>query len=444
MNFPPLPSIPPASQLSRYPSSPPDFMSPITRYEADERARDIVYEIYEETPIDERVYLLTRALQLFPFSVDAFLNWGYIYLHMVTPRKSQEAKEAYQKAVTCAKLLWPELEHQDTIEWGHIEHRPYLRAVSGLAHAQQDLGDLDEAIKGFRYLLRVNPSDNQGVRHDMFFALLESGDYTLAEQFFQTQKAAEADLCWGNVLIVFRKFRRDVAEEEEVQKALVWAIMTNNHVPDMLLNLQALPNRPSSISPGSKDEANNVVNRVGKAWKATPGIEDWFRSQERLQGSKPNDDGTTLFEMLQEGPVVVNTHDGGRMDLTTNVSKIPGRGLPEFFLAPGMKNHDPNNIVAFDNGRAFDHGSSWQDRYVRFSYDNVESIPFWRLLKKFRTDLEDKKDHYCNMCFESARHSCSACKVAWYCSENCQKEDWKKGRNGRMKHKIMCKKFQKT
>ncbi|KAL3934320.1 MAG: hypothetical protein SGBAC_009930 [Bacillariaceae sp.] len=442
MSFPPLPPIPPASQISSYASSPPDFLSPITRYEADERARDIVYEIYEETPIDERVYLLTRALQAFPFSVDAFSNWGYIYLHMVTPRESQKAKEAYQKAVTCAKLLWPELERQGTIEWGNIEHRPYLRAVAGLAHAQQDLGDLDEAIKGFRYLLRVNPSDNQGVRQDMFFALLESGDFTLAEQFFNTHERPGADFCWGNVLIAFRKFRREEVGEKEVQKSLVLAIMTNDHVPNMLLNLQALPNRPSSISPRSTEEAMQVVNRIGKAWQATPNLEDWFRSQQILQGSKPQDDGTTLFEMLQEGRVVIKTQDR-QMNLTTNVSMIPGRALPDFYLAPGMKDHDPANIVAFDNGKAYDHDASWQDRYVRFSYDEVESIPFWWLLQRFRKFFDDKEKKSCAICYKEAEHSCSACKVTWYCSRSCQIQDWK-GRDGGKKHKIMCKKFQKT
>ncbi|CAJ1943806.1 unnamed protein product [Cylindrotheca closterium] len=323
MDFPPLPPIPPASEISRYSSSsPPDFLTPITRYEADERARDVVYEIYEETPIDERVYHLTRALQIFPFSVDAFANWGYIYLHMVTPKKPQEAKEAYEKAVTCAKLLWPEFEHQDTIEWGHIEHRPYLRAVAGLAHAQQELGDLDEAIKGFRYLLKVNPSDNQGIRQDMFFAFLESGDYTLAEHFFHTQKNAGADLCWGNVLIVFRKFRREVVEEKEVQK----------------------------------------------------------------------------------GRVVVKTSTT-ILDLTTNVSMIPGRGLPDFFLAPGMKTHDPNNIVAFDNRISYDNrDASWRDKYICVRYDDVESIPFWWLLKCFRADLDDDKENHCSVCYEAARH----------------------------------------
>lgn len=395
---------------------------------------------------------MTRALHTFPFSVDAYLNWGYIYRYMVTPKQPQLAKEAYQKAVTCAKLLWPELDRQGAIEWGYIEYRPYLWAVAGLAYAHHKLGDLDEAIKGFRYLLKVNPNDNQGVRQDMFFALLESGDYTLAEQFFQTQENPEADLCYGNVLIQFRKFRREEVEEEQDQKALVPAIVANTYVPDMLLNLQEndqIPKMPPSYSPGKRDEALKVVHRVGKAWRTTPGLAAWFRSQAKRGGNKPNDDGSILFEMLQEGSVLVvlNSDDRGivQLNLTTKVSMIPGRALPDFYLAPGMKSHDPQRIVAFDNRKAYGHGDvSWSQKYVSFSYDEVQSMPFWKILHAHQKSLAEKQEEHCHLCYENARYCCAACKVTWYCSKKCQADDWKgRGSNG-MKHKIMCQKFQKA
>ncbi len=38
--------------------------------------------------------------------------------------------------------------------------------------------------------------------------------------------------------------------------------------------------------------------------------------------------------------------------------------------------------------------------------------------------MTDTKMHYCDYCDEDATKKCSACKGVWYCSVNCQKEDW--------------------
>lgn len=45
--------------------------------------------------------------------------------------------------------------------------------------------------------------------------------------------------------------------------------------------------------------------------------------------------------------------------------------------------------------------------------------------------MEESKLHYCHVCKEIAKSKCSACKVVWYCSPECQKGDWKA-------HKPLC------
>jgi hypothetical protein len=43
-----------------------------------------------------------------------------------------------------------------------------------------------------------------------------------------------------------------------------------------------------------------------QAGERTPGIIEWLREQQHLGGKKPNDDGKTLFQLLQKGNIMVH------------------------------------------------------------------------------------------------------------------------------------------
>lgn len=51
-----------------------------------------------------------------------------------------------------------------TLEWGHMENRPFLRAYHNLALYQESLGLIDDAITTLSRILSVNSNDNLGVR----------------------------------------------------------------------------------------------------------------------------------------------------------------------------------------------------------------------------------------------------------------------------------------
>jgi tetratricopeptide (TPR) repeat protein len=50
------------------------------------------------------------------------------------------------------------------LSWGLVNNRPFLRCLHGLGLATWRLGQPDEARKIFERMIRLNPSDNQGVR----------------------------------------------------------------------------------------------------------------------------------------------------------------------------------------------------------------------------------------------------------------------------------------
>lgn len=386
MSNPPIPILPPASELVRYNSFPPDFLSPLVRYEADEEAQHFVYDAWETDSVPQRISLLREALRIFPFSVDALNAWANVYLKLCDPPELLKAEATYQMALTAARLLWPDLENQKKIEWGHTEHRPFLRAYHGLGRVQKELGKYDEAIKKFRFLLKVNPSDNQGARELLFNTLIHTGDCKqaeeVAEKYSNGRESIEAYVRYGFVLVDFLKFKLGMCSETDLRKTLVLALLHNNHVPALLLGDLPLPELPKYVSPGGQDEATSIVAGCKPSWERTPGILEWLREQQQLCGKKSDDDGAVLFELLQNGNVMVRVKDKDRpLELTTKVDSMPGKGLADFYLAPGMKEHNPAKIVAFDQRMARNRDVSSSQRFVSFSYDEVVSVHFWKILQ---------------------------------------------------------------
>ena len=81
---PPIPTLPPASDLREFSSSPPDFLGSIRRYHADEKAQSFVMYVlgdYLHSKSSNCVVKGTHC-KLFPFSVDAFNCMANLYATM--------------------------------------------------------------------------------------------------------------------------------------------------------------------------------------------------------------------------------------------------------------------------------------------------------------------------------------------------------------------------
>ncbi|GAX26620.1 hypothetical protein FisN_21Lh090 [Fistulifera solaris] len=449
MSIPPLPTLPPASELRKYSSSPPDFLSPIARYHADEEAQNFVYDSWEAESVQQKFALLSKALRIFPFSVDALNAWANLYYVVCDPPELVKAETTYQMALSSARLLWPNLEYQESIEWGHIEHRPLLRAYHGLGVIQKELGKHREAVERFQFLLKVNPNDNQGVRQLLFETLIQVGEYQQAEQIAEKhangRNSTEAFVHYGFVLIDFMKFKLGACSESDLQKTLARALQRNNYVPLLILGDLSLPKRPTHTSSGGLEEATSIVLDCKPVWERTPGIIEWLREQRQLGGKKPNDDGETLFHLLQKGNIMVHMKKTNQyLELTTNVELMPGTATAEFCLAPGMKEHNPSKIVAFNKAMAYSRDVSSREKFVSFPYDDVIGVHFWKILQTSKVlDDETKKEHSCRFCYKLATLCCSDCKVVWYCSRDCQRKDWKGYSGLGVSHKSLCPKLQK-
>ena len=143
---------------------------------------------------------------------------------------------------------------------------------------------------------------------------------------------------------------------------------------------------------GSKDEAVSFALRCKLFWDCIPGLLEWLRAQQRLCGNTPDDNGTILFHLLQKANIMVHLKNTDQvMELTTQVDRMPGTAIPDFYLAPGMKQHNPAKIVAFNQQMAYNSETSSTQRFVSFPYDDVASVHSGRFskhrmhLKRFKT-----------------------------------------------------------
>jgi tetratricopeptide (TPR) repeat protein len=449
---PVVPPPPAPSELKRFRSRPPDMFNSNRTYEDNEAAQELVFDAWDCRSPEKRFHLCQQALKAFPFSVDAYNCVGDIFLHLW--KDLVKAEQAYTYSLECGRLLWPELQSQDEILWGMIDNRPYLRTYHGLGVVLYTQGKIKEAVQHFRYLLRVNTSDNQGARLLLFQALIDLGEYreaeAVAEKHSDGRKTIECFFAYGYVIIDFLRYKLGATtDEKQPQETLVNALKINNIVPLLLLGDIPLPLLPDSVSSGSIDEATSYVHSARSSWNRTAGILDWLKELRSRGGPKPKDDGTTLFQLMAKGPVVVQLlkspqqHDGSHAEVTTDVATIPGRGLPEFHLPPGMKRHDPSKMVCYSTNH-FKSGGSFDDaKWINFSYDAVEQVYFWAMLEKSKV-FQAGEEWYCGFCnSEPANLTCSRCKVEHYCSKECQKKQWKAGKY-LVSHKVMCDKFIKT
>ena len=166
-----------------------------------EKAQEMAYRAVESRG-RRRIQLVRKALELSGDCADA-----YVILAERTGDVAQ-ALDLYTQGVAAGeRALGPQIFAENAGRfWGLIATRPYMRARFGLAQCLEELGRRDEAIGRYRELLRLNQTDNQGVRYSLLTALFTSGLDGEAGALLQ-QFGDEPTAMWlyGRTLWTFRR-----------------------------------------------------------------------------------------------------------------------------------------------------------------------------------------------------------------------------------------------
>lgn len=234
-------------------------------------AQQVLEQAYQEPSPHKRVELAQQALAISPDCADAYT----LLAEHASTRK--ETAEWYEKAVAAAEhALGPEMFREGAGNfWGILETRPYMRARLGLAHALWTSGRQEEAVNHANEMLRLNPSDNQGIRYTLAGWLLNlDRDEELAQLLEQYGDEGSATWAYTRALLAFRQ----EGDTPEARQLLKEAKKINKHVPDYLLGKKRLPMEPPAYySPGDPSEAIEYAGSFLAPWKNTAGALDWLQ-----------------------------------------------------------------------------------------------------------------------------------------------------------------------
>lgn len=103
--------------------------------------------------------LLMNALQRDLRCIDAHAHLG----NLEFDHSPRTALLHYEVGVGISELSLPS-GFDGVLLWGHIYHRPYLRALHGQGLCLWRLGRFEQAQQVFDRILAFNPNDNQGIR----------------------------------------------------------------------------------------------------------------------------------------------------------------------------------------------------------------------------------------------------------------------------------------
>jgi tetratricopeptide (TPR) repeat protein len=234
-----------------------------------EKAQNLIYEALETTG-RKRFELIYQALDICSDCADA-----YVLLAEEKAQSLDEAAALYLAGVKAGeRALGKKVFKRDAGHfWSIIETRPYMRARAGLAQCLWFLGKHEEATRHYWELLRLNPSDNQGIRYLLAAALLEMGEIGSLEELLGKYDEPTAAWLYTKALVAYVK-QGDTAEARE---RLEEAMDYNPHVVPYLLGKKRFPKQLAQrIGFGDEDEAVVYATEFGPGWHKTRGAIDWL------------------------------------------------------------------------------------------------------------------------------------------------------------------------
>jgi len=236
-----------------------------------ERAQDIMYDAWDAKG-STRIDLAYKALAVSEDCADAYVLLSHEASANITEaiRFLEDGVSAGERAL--GKKIF---EEEAGSFWGILETRPYMRARFDLAHLLYLEGKRAEAIAHMQDLLRLNPGDNQGVRHELAGCLLEEGEMEALQKLLD-EYPEEYSAVWLYSRALM-KFRQD-GRTTEADACLVAAFEQNRFVPLYLLGKKRLPARlPDYRGLGDDNEAVAYMADNARVWLNTQGALMWMR-----------------------------------------------------------------------------------------------------------------------------------------------------------------------
>lgn len=242
-----------------------------------DEAQELIYDAWDAPTSEEAVALANKALTLTRDCADA-----YVILAEESAESVTEAIDLFAEGVRAGERALGRKffkEHEGEF-WLILDSRPYMRARFGLAQALWDALLRYEAIDHYDELIRLNPTDSQGVRYSLLPALIEIGDEDAAESLYLAYPDDNSAFwLYSRALLDFRMDGESVTSNDSLRKA----VDHNEYVPTCIL-LGPVPANvlPESYSHGDENEAILYASGSYGIWRYTPGAFEWMMLQSKL------------------------------------------------------------------------------------------------------------------------------------------------------------------
>ncbi|WP_134707075.1 tetratricopeptide repeat protein [Rahnella sp. CJA17(1/100)] len=231
-------------------------------------AQEFMYDAWETDDLEAALKLIRKAIKKSPLCADA-----YSFYYEIFEEPPESKIQNLETALYAANIaLGKDFQEFAGRFWGFVETRPYMRAKAALAEALWESGNFYPAMANYREMLKLNPNDNQGIRHLLtsYYLELEMVD-DLALILADYSEDMRPCLQYTRALLAYRQ---SSPEAEEIAKA---AIDSNRHIPSLLSKCRLQPKSNSGyITLGELDEAIDYVNNNIKPWIRTPGAIEWI------------------------------------------------------------------------------------------------------------------------------------------------------------------------
>ncbi len=218
----------------------------------------------------KRAKLAREALAISEDCADAYIVLAE------THKEPGERTKLYRDAVAAGERLlgarWRD--RYQTNGWAMIETRPMMRAMASLANHLQREGNLEEALGLYRELIKLNSSDDQGIRYRLIGCLYVAGYDEELEKIFESYASdPTANFAYTKALYLFRK----QGASDFANTALMKAFEVNKHVPFLLSGIAEMPEAPPDrVGFGDEAEAIAYLFDNGNDWSGTAGATEWM------------------------------------------------------------------------------------------------------------------------------------------------------------------------
>jgi tetratricopeptide (TPR) repeat protein len=238
------------------------------------KAQRLVYEAWEQRQPAERARLARQALQVSPDCADA-----YVILAEDEAETVEKAYEFYSQGTRAGERALGSQYFEENAGhfWGLLETRPYMRARLGMAECLAAMERHEEALAHYHDLLRLNPVDNQGVRHELVSLLVHlERDEEAQKVLDQFHNDFFACSVYTQALLAFRKY----GDSPQAGDTLRLALARNPHVPAYLTGSKLPPAElPDYEDIGEESEAIHYVVDNFPNWWNTKGAIAWLNKQ---------------------------------------------------------------------------------------------------------------------------------------------------------------------